>query len=347
MNNVVDWKKIGDGWYEVRPSLGRKHGGLKVDVTDPNLERRYYLTDEEIAFLERIIYFTCHSDYLEMFFKGFRHRYRNFVRIFRSMPRHRMDILDSVRFCQSSFETYRHLAKEEEVEEERKLYENDDLLERTFYESKEEMFRLEGKESRIVPERGEVWEKVKAHVEWLGCYLPYQCNGNDFPEIHLFMDNITRVARRIGCKRLYVVAAVYLHEMCHALFDRFPLLLPKPYIPEVEEPLAECLSLKMLYLFVETSRIFYPNGSLLNMFDVAYAMVYRKRFHPAIAHYSLGRELFLCASEADTNYYQYSYFLKEQSADVQQYVQQFANGFPSQPHVAASMLEQLVNYMTR
>ena len=347
MNNVVDWNKIGYLWYEERPSLGRQYGGFKVDVTDPNLERQYYLTDEETAFLESLYIITCQSDYLGMFFMGFRHRYRNFVRIFRSMPRHRMDILDSVRFCQSSFESYRHLANKEVVDEERKLYENDDLLERTFYESKEEMFRLEGKESRIVPERGEVWEKDKAHVEWLGCYLPYQCNGNDFPEIHLFMDNITRVARRIGCKRLYVVAAVYMHEMCHALFDRFPLLLPKPYIPEVEEPLAECLSLKMLYLFVETSRIFYPNGSLLNMFDVAYAMVYRKRFHPAIAHYSLGRELFLCASEADTNYYQYSYFLKEQSADVQQYVQQFANGFPSQPHVAASMLEQLVNYMTR
>lgn len=353
MTNVIDWKEIGKCSYTERPSLGRELDMLKVDKTDPELERRFYLADEEISFMDKVMRFQGDMWYFMDFYErlcSIPHRLPYHLR--RMGLRRRHSLMDSVKLCQSSFDSYRHLANEEELEEERKVYESGDFWEHTFYGNKEELFRTPGRgsEPHIVPERGEVLERAMPHVEWLGCYMSYQCNGNNFPEIHLFMDNITRTAERIGCSRLYVVVAVFLHEVCHALFDRFPLLLPKPYIPQVEEPLAECLSLKMLYAFVEVSRYFYPEGSLLDMFDTAYAMVYRKRLFPAIAHYSLGIELFLSSSEADMMYYLYSYYLKEQSADVQQYVGQFANGFPrqpEQPHVVARQLENLLNYRTK
>ena len=141
------------------------------------------------------------------------------------------------------------------------------------------------------------------------------------------------------------LGTVFLHEMAHAWFDRFPLLQPKSYIPEIEEPIVECLSLNILFAFVEMSRFFYPHGELLDMFDTAYSMVYAKRRLKKLCYYSLGIEIFHSDWGICNLYSCFCYYLDEQSQDVKNYVAQFANGFPQQPYTCLPMLTDLLNYM--
>jgi hypothetical protein len=365
-NNVIDWDRIGDPGYCIRPSQKKPTGVCKVDKTDSSLSPNLYLTHEELDILSRFLIMDHH--YLEML-----RRSKSFIKddweyysyinhfcdnYYYDVLFHHVafqgagfvnfnDVFDGVSFCQSSFDSYSHLAIEDEIEEERELYRSEDILEHGFYAKEIRRWQMEDDRHRSyeVAPRSEypVETTIRpVNVELLGCYFPYQSNNNDLPEVHLFMDIITETARCLCVPRWYIVVAVFLHEMCHAYFDRFPLLLPKNYIPEIEEPIAECLSLQILYSFVEMSKFFYPNGELLNVFDTAYSMVYSMRHFKKLCYYSLGIELFHSNYIIGFQYHRHSYFLQERSQAVQNYVKEFANGFPQQPFVSVKKMASLL-----
>ena len=343
--NGVDWNIFDEHGYDIRPSMNKSRGVCKVDFTDPSLASKYYLTQEELDFLGKFITPNLtRGPLFDEFLEDFRCRDLYYIRLWATF--------DSIRFCQSSFSSYSHLADQDEIEEERSLYESDDVLEHGFYAKEIRRWQMEDErrwfhEETPLPESPVDTNSRLVNIELLGCYFPYHSNDNEVPEVHLFMDNITETARRLCVPRWYIVVAVFLHEMCHAYFDRFPFLLPKPYIPEIEEPIAECLSLQILYCFAELSRFFYPNGELLDVFDTAYSMVYSKRRLKKRCYYSLGIELFHSDYKVGSHYNRYSYFLKEQSQGVNNYIAQFASGFPQQPYTCVPMLADLLNYGRR
>lgn len=346
-NNSIDWKRIDNPFYCIRPTLNKKDDGIcRVDATDSYLPSKYHLTQEELDFLGKFL--QCYHFSRFRHFIPFRH-YRNFSKKLDYVDFG--DAFDGIRFCQSSFSSYSDLAIEDEIEEERRLYETDDILEHGFYEKELRRWQMESGrpghyEGLHRPECPKDNVSRKVNIELLGCYFPYHSTiNNNVPEVHLFMDTITETAQRLGCPRKYIVVAVFLHEMAHAWFDRFPLLHPKPYIPEIEEPIVECLSLNILFAFVEMSRFFYPHGELLDMFDIAYSMVYAKRRLKKLCYYSLGIEIFHSDWGICNLYSCFSYYLDEQSQDVKNYVAQFANGFPQQPYTCLPMLADLLNYM--
>jgi hypothetical protein len=348
-NNGIDLEKIGEDRYDIRLNLN-KHEDCKVERS--NLDSKYLLSQEELSFLERFLFYDM-DELTHLFYHfhdGFYHKFHSYHDLYYIDF---YSVYNGIKLYQSSFEDYRHLADEDEIEEERKLYNSEDVLEYGFYAKETKRWQMDkAKELYKCPfndahQLSEADER-KGIIEWLGCYFPYHTNNyNEVPEVHLFMDNITEVAHRLCVPRKYIVVAVFLHEMCHALFDRFPLLLPKPYIPEIEEPIAECLALDILYSFVEISRFFYPNGELLDIFDTAYSMVFAKRRYKKISYYSLGIELFHSREEICRRYHKYSYFVNKQSYAVKNYLAQFANGFPPQPYTCVPMLANLLNNKTK
>ena len=328
-SNVINGKDIYDSRYSIRPNMGKSSRTCKVDFTDPYLSLEDCLTQEELDFIGKFI----HHDF------------------YRLLRFNLSDTFNGVRFCQSSFDSYRHLANEDEMEEERSLYDAEDVLEHGFYANEIERWQMEYDPRQFYDDAQPAAERPvetisrSVNIGLLGCYFPYHAHqNNDVPEVHLFMDNITATARCIRSPRRYIVVAVFLHEMSHALFDRFPLLLPKPYIPEIEEPIAECLSLEILHAFVEISRFFYPHGELLNVFDTAYSMVYAKRRLRKRCYYSLGVELFHTELEISQLYNCFSYLLDQQSQAVRDYIAEFANGFPELPYNCVPRLAKLLNY---
>ena len=343
-NNMINGENIFSR-ESIRPDLGKSRGVCQVDVTDPYLPSEYHLTQEELDLLGKFM----HPDFFRLL--RFNTRFAPSGLIYRDLFLGGLfKTFNGVRFCQSSFDSYKYLADEDEIEEERKLYDSEDILNHGFYAKDIRRWRTEEDrrwrlEARNVPELAASLVSERPEVSLLGCYIPYDnSNNGDVPEIHLFMDNITEAARRMHCRRKYVVVAVFLHEMCHAFFDRFPLLLPKPYIPEIEEPITECLSLEILYAYVEMSRFFYTNGELLNVFDTAYSMVYAKRRLKKRCYYSLGIELFHSDLEISHLYNRYSYLLDKQSQAVKNYIAEFATGFPPMPYNCVPQLAQLLNY---
>lgn len=370
--NGVDRNNIDHPGYSNRLRQKKPFGFCKVDRTDRTLSPNYNLTQEELEFLSRFLILDHHFlEKLKQSMSGHGELYHRCLNYFcdshflydYDILFHHVafqgagfvnlnDVFDGVTFCQSSFSSYSHLADQDVIEEERSLYESDDVLEHGFYAKEIRRWQMEYGRRRFheetpLPESPVDTISRLVNIELLGCYFPYHSNDNEVPEVHLFMDNITETARRLCVPRWYIVVAVFLHEMCHAYFDRFPFLLPKPYIPEIEEPIAECLSLQILYSFVELSRFFYPNGVLLDVFDTAYSMVYSKRRLKKRCYYSLGIELFHSDYEVGFQYNRYSYFLKEQSQGVNNYIAQFASGFPQQPYTCVPMLADLLNYGRR
>ena len=79
----------------------------------------------------------------------------------------------------------------------------------------------------------------------LGYYtiLPAKHPG---PKVWLIMDKITAEAERLCIDRKYIIAKVYIHEMMHRFFDLRPDLGWKPYVKEIEEPMAEFATLKFI-----------------------------------------------------------------------------------------------------
>lgn len=348
-NIVINGKDIYDSRYSIRPNMGKSSRTCTVDFTDPYLSSEDCLTQEELDFVGKFI----HHDFYRLLrfsprFISSRLSYRDFY------LGYLFDTFNGVRFCQSSFDSYKHLADEDEIEEERSLYDSEDVLEHGFYANEIKRWQMECNQRQFFDDAQLATEAPVetvlrlVNIELLGCYFPYQTNNNnDVPEVHLFMDNITATARRIRSPRRYIVVAVFLHEMCHALFDRFPLLLPKPYIPEIEEPIAECLSLEILHSFVEISRFFYPHGELLNVFDTAYSMVYTKRRLKKRCYYSLGIELFHTELEISLLYNSFSFLLDKQSQAVKDYIAEFVNGFPELPYNCVPQLAKLLNYIDK
>ena len=346
-NNTISGESIFDPRFSLRPDLGKSRRDCKVDYTDPYLSSNYHLTLEELDFIGKFVTYGF-GEMLRRWDPELKYRSRM---LWRCLYRGGFfEAFNGVRFCQSSFESYKDLADEDQIDEERRLYESDDILEHGFYAREIRRWTVERErftsgEGKRLPECAVKATRVPVNIEWLGCYFPYCANnGNQLPEVHLFMDNITEAARSMRCPRKYVVVAVFLHEMCHAYFDRFPLLRTKPYIPEIEEPMAECMALEILYLFVELSRFFYPHGELLDVFDTAYSMVYAKRRLKKICYYSLGVELFHVDGDLCHQYNCFSYAIDRHSQDVKDYVAEFANGYPEMPYGSILKLEKLLDY---
>jgi len=76
------------------------------------------------------------------------------------------------------------------------------------------------------------------------------------PQVWLIMDNITAEAERLCCDRKYIIAKVYIHEMMHRFYDLRPDLGWKPYVKEIEEPMAEFATLKFIEELSKQNSIF-------------------------------------------------------------------------------------------
>ncbi len=64
------------------------------------------------------------------------------------------------------------------------------------------------------------------------------------PEVWLLPEEIGKAAESLECKRKYVLAKVYIHEMMHRYFDMHPELPFKSSIKEIEEPIAELATIE-------------------------------------------------------------------------------------------------------
>ena len=76
------------------------------------------------------------------------------------------------------------------------------------------------------------------------------------PQVWLIMDKITAEAERLCCDRKYIIAKVYIHEMMHRFYDLRPDLGWKPYVKEIEEPMAEFATLKFIEELSKQNSIF-------------------------------------------------------------------------------------------
>ena len=76
------------------------------------------------------------------------------------------------------------------------------------------------------------------------------------PQVWLIMDKITAEAERLCCDRKYIIAKVYIHEMMHRFYDLRPDLGWKPYVKEIEEPMAEFATLKFIEELSKRNSIF-------------------------------------------------------------------------------------------
>ena len=216
-NNMINGENIFSR-ESIRPDLGKSRGVCQVDVTDPYLPSEYHLTQEELDLLGKFM----HPDFFRLL--RFNTRFAPSGLIYRDLFLGGLfKTFNGVRFCQSSFDSYKYLADEDEIEEERKLYDSEDILNHGFYAKDIRRWRTEEDrrwrlESRNVPELAASLVSERPEVSLLGCYIPYDnSNNGDVPEIHLFMDNITEAARRMHCRRKYVVVAVFLQAKLEKL----------------------------------------------------------------------------------------------------------------------------------
>lgn len=327
-----------NGSIEQRPQCGKDLSRCGVDVIDPALTPEQRLTADELDVLSKFVRPHFMENLLSLL--ECNAEYRPLLKVWQSLNEMYLDrVFDGVRFCLS--------ARSADDEDEGTA--TGEVPTATFYQGHlcnifwDNNMRHPYEDGCDDPEPplADV-SKLRPSVDTLGAYFPHATRGNYLPEVHLYMDAITRESQRLGCPRISIVLPVFLHEMAHAWFDRFPLVQPKPYIPYVEEPIAESLSLCVLHAFTEASRYFGASTYWQQLFDVAYAMVYRKRAVPAIAHYSLGVELFHASACLPQRYYLRSYYLCESSPDVNDYVQLFDGGFPARPYDAGRTLELLV-----
>lgn len=105
----------------------------------------------------------------------------------------------------------------------------------------------------------------------------YKRNGQDGkPEISLMMGALE------GNPQL--AAIVYVHELMHAYFDKH--IIEHPYIPEIEEPLAEYGMLCFIDMF-QRAHSEYPE-----LRDMALKHVEGKKYSIGICHYGYGAFLF-------------------------------------------------------
>lgn len=103
------------------------------------------------------------------------------------------------------------------------------------------------------------WNKDKNDL--LGFYtkkITQNSNGESEtePQVWLIMNAITAEAKRLCLDRKYIIAKVYIHEMMHRFFDLRPDWGQKPYVREIEEPMAEFATLKFIEELSKQSPIF-------------------------------------------------------------------------------------------
>jgi hypothetical protein len=100
------------------------------------------------------------------------------------------------------------------------------------------------------------------------------------------MDNITTEAERLCIDRKYIIAKVYIHEMMHRFFDLRPDLGWKPYVKEIEEPMAEFATLKFIE---ELSK---QNPTFEKLLPIALVMTEGLRKTKKYFIYALGVDLY-------------------------------------------------------
>ena len=87
--------------------------------------------------------------------------------------------------------------------------------------------------------------KWNENEDYLG-YYTIESPWYSGPQVWLIMDNITTEAERLCIDRKYIIAKVYIHEMMHRFYDLRPDKGWKPYVKEIEEPMAEFATLKFI-----------------------------------------------------------------------------------------------------
>ncbi|MBO6251350.1 MAG: hypothetical protein J6N71_08385 [Muribaculaceae bacterium] len=117
-------------------------------------------------------------------------------------------------------------------------------------------------------------------IESLGRYV--KATDQTPPTIEIDLDKIDAQAVRDGVPRKYLVTMVVVHEMIHALLDRFPYDAKDCYIPEIDEAFAEYGMLHAVCSLHDVTFMQYASKH-----------VYNKRFDAGTRLYSLGWELFL------------------------------------------------------
>ncbi len=106
------------------------------------------------------------------------------------------------------------------------------------------------------------------------------------PQVWLIMDNITAEAERLCIDRKYIIAKVYIHEMMHRFYDLRPDKGWKPYVKEIEEPMAEFATLKFIE---ELSK---QNASFEKLLPIAIVMTEGLRKSEKHFIYALGVDLY-------------------------------------------------------
>lgn len=184
----------------------------------------------------------------------------------------------------------------------------------------EERHGVDCREERICP-------------DLLGCYISPLCDRNKRPVIHLYMDRIDEFAKRRKIDRAYVVLWVYVHEMMHAVLDRYPYLFVKPYIKEIEEPIAEVLSLMLVYkleryLNATIDDDFHRTRDLL---ETVIKCVYDYRFVPRVSYYSLAVDMLSCENMGRiiSHYYDNIFEIDPQNPDIQKFITDFYCQYPA------------------
>ena len=116
--------------------------------------------------------------------------------------------------------------------------------------------------------------------------LGYYTNNNKEPQVWLLMDRITQEAKRLCCDRKYIIAKVYIHEMMHRFFDLRPDWGKRPYVMEIEEPMAEFATLKFIE---ELSK---QNPTFEKLLPIALVMTEGLRKTKKYFIYALGVDLY-------------------------------------------------------
>ena len=121
----------------------------------------------------------------------------------------------------------------------------------------------------------------------LGFYT-IRSNNHSGPQVWLLMDNIKGEAERLGCNRMYVTAAVYIHEMMHRFYDVRPDLGWKQSVKEIEEPMAEFGKLSFCEDFCKDQR----HNMYIKLLPIALKLTENLRDDDKHFIYALGADMY-------------------------------------------------------
>lgn len=121
----------------------------------------------------------------------------------------------------------------------------------------------------------------------LGFYT-IRSNNHSGLQVWLLMDKITEEAERLGCNRMYVTAAVYIHEMMHRFYDVRPDLGWKQSVKEIEEPMAEFGKLSFCEDFCKDQR----HDMYIKLLPIALKLTENLRDDDKHFIYALGADMY-------------------------------------------------------